>query len=50
MIKKLNERAIVPSQSREGDACYDLYILDDFVIRPHETVILPTGIAMEIPE
>ena len=51
-IKKLSEKAIVPTYGTEFSAGADLYYLDDeaCVIAPHETKLLKTGIAVEIPE
>ena len=49
-FKKLDTNAIPFSYSREGDACMDMYSLADDIIYPHGTVIIPTGIAVEIPE
>ena len=50
-IKKINQKAILPKQGSEGAAGYDLYAcLDQTVtINPHETVLIPTGITMAIP-
>ena len=50
-IKKLDDRAIVPTYGSEFSAGADLYaVLDDeIVIKPGETVLVRTGIAMEIP-
>lgn len=50
-IKKLDDRAIVPTYGSEFSAGADLYaVLDDeIVIKPGETVLVSTGIAMEIP-
>lgn len=50
-IKKLNDKAIVPSYGSEYAAGADLYAcLDgDVTIAPHATVLIPTGIAMELP-
>lgn len=50
-IKKLNENAIVPSYGSEFAAGADLYacIENDVVINPHQTVMIPTGIALELP-
>ena len=50
-IKKINQKAILPRQGSEGAAGYDLYAcLDQTVtINPHETVLIPTGITMAIP-
>lgn len=48
-VKKLSEKAIIPSYSREGDAGLDLYTSEDIIIEAGETVLVPTDIAMEIP-
>ena len=49
-IKKLNERAIVPTYGTEFSAGADLYVTDeDVTINPGQTVILHTGISAEIP-
>ena len=49
-IKKLNENATVPTYGTEYSAGADLYNLDAAVeIAPHATVLIHTGIAMEIP-
>lgn len=51
-IKKLNENAIIPTYGSLGAAGADLYALlpDTLTIKPGETVLVGTGIAMEIPE
>ena len=50
-IKKLNENATVPTYGTEYSAGADLYNLDERVeIAPHTTVLIHTGIAVEIPE
>lgn len=51
-IKKLDERATVPTYGTEFSAGADLYNLSegDVVIPAHETRLLHTGIAVEIPE
>lgn len=50
-IKKLDERAVIPSYGTEFSAGADLYaVLDeDVVIKPGETVFIKTGLSMEIP-
>ena len=52
MIKKLDERAKVPAFATEGAAGADLYVLLDepLTLMPGERALLPTGIAMAIPE
>lgn len=50
-IKKLNEKAIVPTYGSEYAAGADLYacLEAEVTIAPHTTVLIPTGIAMELP-
>lgn len=51
-IKKLDEKAIIPKYGTEYSAGFDLYSVNDeeIVIPSHETVMIKTGLAMEIPE
>ena len=51
-MKKLNENAIIPTYGTEYSAGADLYNLPEntVIIKPHETVLIKTGIAAEIPE
>lgn len=51
-IKKLNDKATIPSYGTEYSAGCDLYAcLDETVtINPGETYLVKTGLAMEIPE
>ena len=50
-IKKLNENAKIPMYGTEFAAGFDLYACmeSDIEIKPHETVLIKTGLAMEIP-
>lgn len=51
-VKKLDERAVLPTYGSEFSAGADLYALTDeeIVFAPHETKLVHTGLAMEIPE
>ena len=50
-IKKLNEAATLPTYGTEFSAGADLYNLDTPVtVNPHETVLVHTGLSVEIPE
>lgn len=51
-IKKLTETAIVPDRGSAYAAGYDLFadVKEALEIAPHATTMVPTGIAMEIPE
>ena len=50
-IKKLNEKAIIPTYGTKDSAGADLYALLDreIQIKPNESVVINTGIAMSIP-
>lgn len=51
-IKKLNPNATVPTYGSLYSAGADLYacIEENLVIAPHETVLIKTGLSIEIPE
>ena len=50
-IKKLDEKAIIPTYGTEYSAGADLYALldEDLEIKPGETIMIGTGLAMVIP-
>ncbi len=50
-IKKLNPNAVIPSYGSQYAAGADLYAcLDgDLSVEPHTTVVIPTGVALELP-
>ena len=51
-IKKLNDKAIVPTRGHYGDAGFDLYACLDkpVTIQAGHTVKIPTGISVEVPD
>ena len=51
-VKKLDERAVLPTYGSEYAAGADLYAVadGDIVFQPGETKFVKTGLAMEIPE
>ena len=51
-IKKLTETAILPERGSAFAAGYDLFadLTEAKELKPHETFLVPTGLAMEIPE
>ena len=51
-IKKLTETAILPERGSAYAAGYDLFadVAENMEIKPHETKMIGTGLAMEIPE
>lgn len=50
-IKKLNDKAVVPTYGSEYAAGADLYACTDkdVEVKPHATEVIPTGIALELP-
>ena len=50
MVKKLHPDAIIPSYAHLGDACIDIYSVEDIIIKAGERVLVSTGLAMEFPE
>ena len=50
-IKKLDEKATIPTYGSEFAAGADLYACLEapLTINPHETILVHTGVAMEIP-
>jgi dUTP pyrophosphatase len=48
-IKRLNEAAVIPKYAREGDAGFDLIATEDVIIEPGVTMLVPTGLAFELP-
>lgn len=51
-IKKLTDTAKTPTRGSEYAAGYDLYadVKENVQVKPHETVKIGTGLAMEIPD
>jgi dUTP pyrophosphatase len=51
-VKKLDQNAVLPTYGSAYAAGADLYALSDvdIVFAPHETKLIRTGLAMEIPE
>ena len=49
-VRRLREDAVVPRQAYEGDAGLDLAACEEMTLAPGERGIVPTGIAVEIPE
>ena len=51
-IKKLSDRAIIPTYGSAGSAGGDLYSAEEneVLIAPSQTVLIGTGLAVEIPD
>jgi dUTP pyrophosphatase len=48
-FKKLNKDSKLPSYAHSTDAGMDLYTLEKIIIQPREKVIIPTGLAIDLP-
>jgi dUTP pyrophosphatase len=48
-IKRVNERAKIPSQANPTDAGYDLYAVEEAWIKPGQRSKIDTGIQISIP-
>lgn len=46
-ILKINENAIIPKYATPGDAGMDLYSMEDYILKPGERKLFPTGLKME---
>lgn len=46
----VNDTADVPMQAHKGDAGFDLRSMETFDLEPFERRLVPTGIALELPE
>jgi dUTP pyrophosphatase len=49
-VRRLRDDATLPSQAYEGDAGLDLASCEALRLGPGERAVVPTGIAVEIPE
>ena len=49
-IKKLNDKAVIPTRGSDSAAGYDLYSTEFAILKPGERLLFKTGLAMEIPD
>lgn len=50
LFKKLSEDAIIPYKAHLTDSGFDLFAAEDVVVDPGGTVVVPTNIAVQLPE
>jgi len=48
-FKKITDDAVLPVKAHPRDSGFDLFVSEDIVIEPGETVVIATGIAIDIP-
>lgn len=49
-VEVCREAAILPVYANPGDAGMDVYAAEEVIIAPGETVVVPTGLKLAIPE
>jgi dUTP pyrophosphatase len=49
-IRKISEDAVMPQYAHKGDAGMDLYSIEEKTVDPGATVLIRTGIQIELPE
>jgi dUTP pyrophosphatase len=49
-VKKLSDKAVIPSKGSNGAAGYDLYTTESYELKPGERKAFKTDIALAIPE
>jgi dUTP pyrophosphatase len=49
-VRRLREEAVVPRRAYEGDAGFDLTACEEVTLGAGRRAVVPTGIAVEIPE
>jgi dUTP pyrophosphatase len=50
LLRRLSEHAVLPAYAHPGDAGADLCTTVDVHLRPGERALVPTGVAMALPE
>jgi dUTP pyrophosphatase len=49
-VRRLREDAVLPDRAYEGDAGFDLAACEEIRLGPGDRAVVPTGIAIEIPD
>lgn len=49
-FKRLSVNAILPTKAHANDSGFDLFAATDVIIAPGETVVVPTDIAVQLPQ
>ena len=48
-FKKLHPEAIIPKYQTIDAAGFDFHVYKNFVVQPHQRIMIPSGLAVEIP-
>jgi len=49
-MMRMTSQARLFQKAHEDDACFDMYALEEYVINPYETILIHTGIKIELPK
>ncbi|MCK5760978.1 MAG: dUTP diphosphatase, partial [Candidatus Delongbacteria bacterium] len=49
-VKKLSEKAILPSFAHPGDAGMDLFSIENKILEPGRSYLVKTGISIQLPK
>ena len=49
-VKRINQSATLPQYAHDGDAGLDLFSVEEKIIMPGETVLVHTGIQIQLPK
>ena len=49
-VRRLRPDAVIPAYAHPGDAGLDLHASEDVTLEPGVTCLVPTGVAIELPE
>lgn len=49
-FKRLSDNAILPTKAHATDSGFDLFAAQDVIIAPGETVVVPSDIAIQLPQ
>jgi len=49
LFTKTSKHAVVPTYSKKGDCCCDLYAIEDVLVKSGQRKLVDTGIVIEIP-
>jgi dUTP pyrophosphatase len=49
-VRRLRDDAVLPTRAYDGDAGFDLSACDSVRLGPGQRAVVPTGLAVEIPE
>lgn len=49
-FKRLSDNAILPTKAHASDSGFDLFAAQDVILAPGETAVVPTDIAIQLPQ